>query len=143
MSTDRAGTAGQLKTEVALSWYHHGIIMVSSWYHHGIITVSSWYHHGIIMVLSWYRRGIIKVSSWYHHGIMVNAIRNAGDNPRKLWRIIKQQLGSNKRDSSILEINGLTDPACMANHINDLFVDIGPNLAKSIPDSLIDMNYDC
>ena len=71
----------------------------------------------------------------------MNALQEAGDNPKKLWRIVKQLLGNHKRKNQILEINGYTDSADMANQINDFFVDIGPNLARDIQESLLNMDY--
>ena len=59
---------------------------------------------------------------------------------KKLWRIIKQLLGTNKKKSKINEINGKTDSADMAEQINQFFINIGPDLARNIPDSLLDMD---
>ena len=72
----------------------------------------------------------------------INALQDAGDNLKKLWRIVKQLLGNSKQKNQILDINGYTKPKDMANQINDFFADIGPNLARDIPDSLININYE-
>ena len=51
-------------------------------------------------------------------------------------------MGNNKGKTHIQELNGEENPANMANIMNNLFTDIGPNLANDMPDSLLDINYD-
>ena len=68
------------------------------------------------------------------------AFEQAGQDSKKLWKVVKQLFGSKKGKNQILSINGDSDPENMANSINDFFADIGPNLAESIPDSLLEVD---
>ena len=69
------------------------------------------------------------------------AFDDAGNDPKKIWRIIRQLLGSGQRKSNIMEINRTTDAHSMANEINNFFSDIGGKLASEIPDSLLDLDF--
>ena len=53
-----------------------------------------------------------------------NALNEAGTDRRKLWKLIRQSLGTGKRKSTIDKIYDSTDPSDMANSINQFFVDV-------------------
>ncbi len=69
------------------------------------------------------------------------ALDNVGNDSKKLWKIIKQLLGTKKGKNKIQELNGKSDPSEMADILNDYFTDIGPNLAAEMPASLLDIDY--
>ena len=70
------------------------------------------------------------------------AFREAGNNQKRLWKIVKQLFGNPKKRSKINTINGRENPKDMADEINQYFADIGPNLAASMSESLLDENYE-
>ena len=68
------------------------------------------------------------------------AFNEAGDDPKKIWRVIRQLLGSGQKKSKIMEINGKSDPTEMADEINNFFADIGSNLTAELPDSMLEID---
>ncbi len=63
----------------------------------------------------------------------------AGNDSKKLWKILKQLFGNYRKKNEINEINGRYDQTEIADEINNFFADIGPNLANDIPDFLIEL----
>ena len=72
----------------------------------------------------------------------MTAFADAGNDQKKLWRIIRQLFGNSKKRSQINTINGYSEPLHKANAINNFFIDIGPDLADAIPDSLLEPDYE-
>ena len=70
----------------------------------------------------------------------VSASEQAGRDSKQLWRVLKQLFWSKKGKNCINSNNGKLDSKDMANDINDFFADIGPRLAESIPDSMLDID---
>ncbi len=64
----------------------------------------------------------------------------AGNDSMKLRCIIKQLFGIGHKNHKINEINGSTNDKDMAKVINNVFADVGSNLAKEIPDSLLELD---
>ncbi len=71
-----------------------------------------------------------------------NCIRDAGNDSKKLWGVIKQLLRQGKSKVQINEINGLSEDQDIANELATYFSDIGPNLAADIPESLLNIDYE-
>ncbi len=69
-------------------------------------------------------------------------IKHAGNDSKKLWRVIKQLLRTGKKRVNISELNGKVDPTDIADEFNNFFRDIGPNLASNIPESLLNLNFE-
>ena len=69
-----------------------------------------------------------------------NAFNEAGQDPKKLWRLVRQLFGNPKNRSKIMKIGNETSDVGITNAINTFFADIGPNLASKIPDSLLTVN---
>ena len=70
-----------------------------------------------------------------------HAFEEAGNDSKKMWKLVKQLFGTFKQKNIINEINGKNDNLAMAEEINQFFADIGPSLARDIPDSLLDMDF--
>ena len=71
-----------------------------------------------------------------------NAIEDAKGDSRKLWKTLKKMLNLGNKSVTITEIEGSTDSIDMASKINDSFCNIGPNLAASIPQSILELNLE-
>ena len=65
----------------------------------------------------------------------------AGTDQKKLWKIVKQLYGNPKRRNKINTINGEEEPEKMADEINRYFIDIAPDLAAAMHESLLDGDY--
>ena len=70
-----------------------------------------------------------------------NAIDTCGQDSKKLWKLIKKLLGGTKGKTHIQELAGSDNAVDMANLMNNFFTDIGPNLARDMPDSLLNIDY--
>ena len=68
-------------------------------------------------------------------------LQKQGETVKKMWKVVKQLFGTFKQKNRISEINGKTENMEIAEEINQFFADIGPNLAKEIPDSVLDMDF--
>ena len=55
---------------------------------------------------------------------------------------MKQRFGNKKGKNNISSINSKVEAEDMATEINNFFADIGPRLADSIPDSLLEVDLE-
>ena len=64
-------------------------------------------------------------------------IRNAGSDPKQIWRVLKYSLNlpnkSNRIDKIIIDNTTITDSVQIANAFNSYFSNIGPSIANQIP----------
>ena len=69
-----------------------------------------------------------------------NKLNELKGNLRLTWKLINEIINKNKSRSELpsdflKEDNMISDPLEIANYLNEYFVNIGPNLAKKIPES--------
>ena len=74
-------------------------------------------------------------------GLFCNAFNGAGNDAKKLWKLIRQLFGNPKCKAKIMQIGSETSDLGMASEIIYFFADISPNLAAGIPDSLLECDY--
>ena len=68
----------------------------------------------------------------------MQAFSNCEANPEKMWKKVNELTNRNVKSTNINEIsdegNIVTEPREIANIFNNFFTDIGPNLAKDLPE---------
>ena len=74
-----------------------------------------------------------------------NKLNELKGNLRLTWKLINEIINKNKSRSELpsnflKEDNMISDPLEIANYFNGYFVNIGPNLAKKISDSPVNLN---
>ncbi len=59
-----------------------------------------------------------------------------------MWRVVRNLFDDQKSTRNITGINAKTDTCDIACKINKYVSEIGPNLARQIPDSMLEVNYE-
>ncbi len=71
---------------------------------------------------------------------IADAIDSSKNNVKKLWKTLRLLIPSKKKQQDPnIEINGSTDPETIAEDFNEIFCNVGSNLADQIPDVSMDL----
>lgn len=88
-----------------------------------------------------YKNKLTKILRKAEKDYYENLINQNKNNLKKSWLIIKEVLNKRKSSSTQREFsindNKTSDPMAIANHFNNFFTNIGPNLASKLPKSNI------
>lgn len=87
-----------------------------------------------------YRNMVTNMKSNLKSQYYANAISDAKGNTKKLWKALKSMLNVSPSSICVSDIEGCDTPEDIAARFNEFFSNIGPELAKNIPPSLIDLD---